>query len=247
MRAAARCGRPRPRGWAGPGPHLDPTSAPSHILAAQVTGGGGGRGELRARRGRGSRSAHRQDRAVARPRLGRGRDRGQRWAPLVRGCAAAGQSGPQERPAGLEACARQWACPLGRREEGRKLEPRVGHADARRPEAVGWGGAAPRPLPPPGTRGVFSFQTFCTVTALSPGVEANAREGVPLSLQPRPRGPPGMGALRRGSPPLFPSRARFAPRGRRVRSGEAQGCRPRLGAERLPPHPPQPGSWVAAP
>lgn len=37
----------RPRGWAGPGPHLDPTSAPSHILAAQVTGGSGRR-ELRA-------------------------------------------------------------------------------------------------------------------------------------------------------------------------------------------------------
>lgn len=47
-----------PEPWPQP---LDPTSAPSHILAAQVTGGGGGRRELRTRRGRGSRSAHRRD------------------------------------------------------------------------------------------------------------------------------------------------------------------------------------------
>lgn len=71
----------RPRGWAGPGPHLDPTSAPSHILAAQVTGGSGRR-EQRARRGRGAWSAHRPSGAVARPRL-KGRGQWQTRTPLA--------------------------------------------------------------------------------------------------------------------------------------------------------------------
>ncbi|XP_045680688.1 translation initiation factor IF-2-like [Phyllostomus hastatus] len=258
---AAHCGRrdsrrarrgsvwaDRPRGWAGPGPHLDPTSAPSHILEAQVTGGGR-RGELRARRGRGSWSAHPQDREVARARLERGgRNQGQTQAPLVRGSAA----GPIRTARGAYSASGtardNGRAPFAGLEEGRKLKLRVGHADARRPKAVGRGGAAASPPPPRGPRGVFSCQTFCTVTAWNHGVEASAGEGAPLSLQPLPRGAPRVGAPPQGSPPLlFPLHCEVCTARRRVRSGRVLGCRPRLGAERPPPHPPQPGSWRAAP
>lgn len=41
-----------------------------------------------------------------------------------------GQSGSLEGPTGRGTCARQWACPLGLQEEGRKSEPGAGRADA---------------------------------------------------------------------------------------------------------------------
>lgn len=41
------------------------------------------------------------------------------------------------------------------------------------------------------------------MTASNPGVEGSAREGAPLCLHLRLRGAPGMGAPRRGSPPLL--------------------------------------------
>lgn len=106
----------RPRGWAGPGPHLDPTSAPSHILAAQVTGGSGRR-EQRARRGRGTWSAHRPSGAVARPRLWRGVVSGRRELHWLLSTLCS-QSGPLEGSTGRGTCARQWACPWACKRRG---------------------------------------------------------------------------------------------------------------------------------
>lgn len=199
---AAHCGRrdsrrarrgsvwaARPRGWAGPGPHLDPTSAPSHILAAQVTGGGGGSGELRTRRGRGSRSAHRRDGAVTRPRLGRRRGRGQGRTPLALRFAA----GPIRTERGAHpASGRARAdgrAPLagGRRGGNWSPEPGTLTHDVRGRRA----GAGPRPLlSAAGTpRGIFLSELLYR-DSLEPRRGDERSEGCPFV----PLAPPVLGA-----------------------------------------------------
>lgn len=175
----------RPRGWAGPGPHLDPTSAPSHILAAQVTGGSGRR-EQRARRGRGAWSAHQRDGAVARPRLGRGvaggiRDHHWLLSTLISPIRASrGPYWPRDlrAPVGV---------PLNRQEEGRKSEPSAGHGDARRSRvaghgvaAQGWGACLPQREP----RRAFPCQSFLCAGSRGWREDGKAAEGTLWSLRP---------------------------------------------------------------
>jgi hypothetical protein len=101
--------------------------------------------------------------------------------------------------------------PPGRWEEGRKLEPGAGHADARRPRVAGRGVTTPGPLsvpPAAGTPPGFSLLELLCTDCLEP---RRRGEGTLLSLQPRPPG---------------------APARRRVCSSGALCCRPRVGAGR---------------
>lgn len=153
-------------GVGGPAPGVGGAGATSGPdVSPQPHPGGAGyrrrrppRGAARAE-GRGSWSAHLQDRAVARPRAWRGGVTKGRRRPHWSLGPRPDQSGQQEEPTPPRGLRATMGVPLAGLEEGRKLKLGVGHADARRPKAVGRGGAAALP-PPRGPRGVFPARPF---------------------------------------------------------------------------------------
>lgn len=201
MRAAARCGRPGPGGGRGRG-HIwtrrqpPATSWRRRLQAAAAAGSYAreGGGDLGARTGRIERSRARAwEGGVSEDRGGR------HWSVGAQPRANPGLN--RGLPASGPARANGRAPLAGGRRGGNwsRESGTLTHVVRRR-----WGGVGrgPPSLAAGNPRGIF-LADLLYGDSLEPGLEANAREGVPLSLQPRPRRPPGMGALRRGSPPLL--------------------------------------------
>lgn len=240
MRAAARCGRPGPGGGRGRGHIWTRRQPPAtswrrrlQAAAAARSCARGGGGDPGARAGR-----------MARPRA-RAWGGGVGQAPLVRGCAA-GPIRTSGEAYSARSCARQWACPVARGRRGGNGS-RASRARGRTSsEGGGPGRGRSAPSPTAGSLlGIF-LPDLCTVTALRPGVEASAGEGGRPFVPSAGPAAAGVGALRRGSPPLlFAPASEVCAARRRVRSGRARDCRPRPHSQA--PGRPRPGLRPLAP